>query len=111
MLSRVKYGGGGGSGVRIHCAVDLKWGEAETMAMKKTWQPTSITSEARNGAVGGRKKKKKKWKSGCAGHGETFAHFKRHRVSRYQSRGSKSTAAGQTEAAIAVEEKKDGALA
>lgn len=34
----------------IHCAVDLKWGEAETMGMKKTWQgcekqPTSITSE------------------------------------------------------------------
>lgn len=33
----------------MHCAVDLKWGEAETMAMKKTWQgfekqPTSITS-------------------------------------------------------------------
>lgn len=36
---------------RMHCAVDLEWGEAETMAMKKTWpgcekQPsTSITSE------------------------------------------------------------------
>lgn len=31
----------------MHCAVDLKWGEAETMAMKKTWpgceqQPASI---------------------------------------------------------------------
>lgn len=36
---------------RIHCAVDLKWGEAETMAMKKTWQLTSITSQARNGAA------------------------------------------------------------
>ena len=34
----------------MHCAVDLKWGGAETMAMKKTWQgcekqPTSITLE------------------------------------------------------------------
>lgn len=37
---------------RIHCAVDLKWGEAETMAMKKTWQLTSITSQAQNGAAG-----------------------------------------------------------
>lgn len=36
---------------RIHCAVDLKWGEAETMAMKKTWQLTSITSQAQNGAA------------------------------------------------------------
>lgn len=54
MLSRVKYSGvmggvgewvGGGG---VHCAVDLKQGGAETMAMKKTWQgcekqPTSIT--------------------------------------------------------------------
>lgn len=36
------WGGG------VHCAVDLKQGGAETMAMKKTWQgcekkPTSIT--------------------------------------------------------------------
>lgn len=34
----------------MHCALDLKWGGAETMAMKKTWhgcvkQPTSITLE------------------------------------------------------------------
>lgn len=34
----------------MHCALDLKWGGAETMAMKKTWQgceqqPTSITVE------------------------------------------------------------------
>ena len=34
----------------MHCSVDLKWGGAETMAMKKTWQscekqPTSITLE------------------------------------------------------------------
>lgn len=58
MLSRVKYGGvvglwGGG----MHCALDLKWGGAETMAMKKTWQgfekqPDSITSggTVQNGA-------------------------------------------------------------
>lgn len=54
MLSRVKYsgvmGGVGGWvwGGGVHCAVDLKQGGAETMAMKKTWQgcekkPTSIT--------------------------------------------------------------------
>lgn len=45
-------GGCGGMGVcgggGVHCAVDLKQGGAETMAMKKTWQgcekkPTSIT--------------------------------------------------------------------
>lgn len=35
-------------GLEKHCALDLKWGGAETMAMKKTWrgcekQPTSIT--------------------------------------------------------------------
>lgn len=35
----------------MHCALDLKWGGAETMAMKKTWRgcekqkPTSITLE------------------------------------------------------------------
>lgn len=34
----------------MHCALDLKWGGAETMAMKKTWQgckkhSTSITLE------------------------------------------------------------------
>lgn len=50
MLSRVKYSGvmGGVGGGGVHCAVDLKQGGAETMAMKKTWQgcekkPTSIT--------------------------------------------------------------------
>lgn len=52
MLSRVKHGGlevvdGRGEG-GMHCVLDLKWGGAETMAMKKTWQvcekqPTSIT--------------------------------------------------------------------
>lgn len=52
---------------RIHCAVDLKWGEAETMAMKKTWQLTSITSQAQNGAAE---------KGGRAGRGETFAYFR-----------------------------------
>lgn len=49
----------------MHCALDLKWGGAETMAMKKTWhgcerQPTSITLEgmvAKNGAR----------ESGCTG--------------------------------------------
>lgn len=40
----------GGWGCIVHYALDLKWGEAETMAMKKTWQgcemqPTSITVE------------------------------------------------------------------
>lgn len=47
--SEVQWSNGGcvcGGGV--HCAVDLKQGGAETMAMKKTWQgcekkPTSIT--------------------------------------------------------------------
>lgn len=42
-------GGRGREGVGgVHCVLDLKWGGAETMAMKKTWQvcekqPTSIT--------------------------------------------------------------------
>lgn len=42
--SEVWWGEAGG----VHCALDLKWGGAETMAMKKTWQGsekqlTSIT--------------------------------------------------------------------
>lgn len=44
--SEVWCGGVGG----VHCALDLKWGGAETMAMKKTWQGcekqlTSITGD------------------------------------------------------------------
>lgn len=35
--SEVRWDSGvGGVGVGVHCALDLKWGGAETMAMKKT---------------------------------------------------------------------------
>lgn len=61
MLSRVKYGGvvvlgegRGGEGGGMHCALDLKWGGAETMAMKKTWQEAAhFHYSGRHGAQNG----------------------------------------------------------
>lgn len=65
---------------RTHCAVDLKWGEAETMAMKKTWQLTSITSPAQNGAAG---------KRACRTRRNICLLPTCRHVSQYQSRGGK----------------------
>lgn len=45
-------GGEGGGG--MHCALDLKWGGAETMAMKKTWQEAAhFHYSGRHGAQNG----------------------------------------------------------
>lgn len=84
---------------RIHCAVDLKWGEAETMAMKKTWQLTSITSEAQNGAAG-------KWARMDAGkHLLTLTTWPRQSVSITEEKWAFHDASSPTGAALAAIER------
>lgn len=55
--SEVRWGScvrGGEGGGGMHCALDLKWGGAETMAMKKTWQEAAhFHYSGRHGAQNG----------------------------------------------------------